>query len=307
MQVFSFLELNAAEEDSLRETVAPDRLILGAGHDSVDPPAEFLASEIAFGDPSRRWVEAHPGPLWLQLDSVAIDEYLELDRDNSSRVITNLAGFFADPVAETILGSILSLARGIDECSQLKRDQCWRGSDLRPELWLLRGRRVVLFGKGSIGDRLRQLLAPFGCETEMFGSDWTDAALDRALANADVIVCAVPDTPQTRGTFDRRRIARIPRSAILVNAGRGSLVDERALADALLGGQLAGAALDVTVEEPLPAAHPFWSCPNLILTQHSAGGTGGEIREKIRFFAENLERYRRGGQLVNVVDFTRGH
>lgn len=307
MQVFSCLELNSAEADRLREAVAPDQLCPVAGQDSAEPPAGFLASEIAFGDPPRRWVEAHPGLRWLQLDSVGIDEYLELDHDNSGLVITNLSGFFADPVAETILGSILSLARGIDKCGQLKRDQHWRGGALRPELWLLRGRRVVLFGKGAIGGRLRQLLAPFGCEMAVFGSDWTDAALDRALANADIIVCAVPDTPRTRGAIDRRRIALIPRSAIFVNAGRGSLVDEKTLADALMGGQLAGAALDVTVDEPLPETHPFWSCPNLILTQHSAGGTRGEIREKIRFFSENLQRYRRGEKLANVVDFTRGH
>ena len=307
MQVYSCLELNSAEADCLREAVDPDRLCLGTDQGPANPPPEFLASEVAFGGPPRGWVEAHPGLRWLQLDSVGIDEYLDIDIGGSGPLVTNLAGFFADPVAETVLASILALGRGIDECGQLKRDRRWRGEALRPELWLLRGRRVALFGRGAIGCRLRQLLAPFGCQVTGFGADWTDAALDHALASADIVACAVPDTPRTRRVFDRRRIALMPRTAILINAGRGSLVDENALADALGDGQLAGAALDVTADEPLPAAHPFWTCPNLILTQHTAGGTHGEIEAKIRFFADNLRRYRRGEQLANVVDFNRGH
>ena len=307
MQVYCCVETNSAETEILREAVAPDRLRLCSCQNSVEPPIEFLASDIAFGGPPRSWVEAHPGLRWLQTDSVGVEEYLELDHGGSGLIITNLAGFFADPVAESVLASILALARGIDECSRLKQDQRWRGDALRPELWLLRDRRFVLFGRGAIGDRLRQLLLPFGCQVTEFGSDWNAETLDCALARADVVACAVPDMPQTRGVFDRRRIGLMPCTAIFVNVGRGTVVDEIALAEALGDGRLAGAALDVTIDEPLPAAHPFWACPNLILTQHSAGGSKYEIIQMVRFFADNLQRFRRGTRLANVVDFKRGH
>ena len=307
MQVYCCVETNSAEAEFLREAVAPDRLCLGRCLNSVEPPNDFLASDIAFGGPPRGWVAAHPGLRWLQTDSVGVEEYLELDHHRPGLIITNLAGFFADPVAESVLASILALARGIEESSRLKQDRRWRGDALRPELWLLRDRRVVLFGRGAIGERLQRLLLPFGCQVTKFGSDWSSEALDRALARADVVACAVPDTPQTRGVFDRRRIALLQCTAIFVNVGRGTVVDEIALAEALGDGCLAGAALDVTIDEPLPAAHPFWACPNLILTQHSAGGSKSEIKQMIRFFADNLERFRHGAELENVVDFKRGH
>ncbi len=132
-------------------------------------------------------------------------------------------------------------------------------------------------------------------------------ALDRAIASADVVVGAAPDTPETRDVFNRRRIGLIRPDAILVNVGRGSLVDEEALAVALHAGRIGGAVLDVTREEPLSPDHALWSCPNLILTQHTGGGTADEIDRKIEWFAENLARYRRGEPLRGVVDLSRGY
>jgi phosphoglycerate dehydrogenase-like enzyme len=107
--------------------------------------------------------------------------------------------------------------------------------------------------------------------------------------------------------FDRTLIAGMKRSALLANFGRGSLLDEDALADALEAGELGGAVIDVTREEPLPPGHRFWRCPNMILTQHTAGGTANEIDLKIEFFLANLERYRRGEALEGLVDPARGY
>ena len=112
---------------------------------------------------------------------------------------------------------------------------------------------------------------------------------------------------QPVGVFDAARLSRFKPTALFVNVGRGSVVAEDALAERLHAGRLAGAVIDVTVREPLPQDHPFWTCPNLILTQHSGGGTEDEIDRVIDVFAGNLARYREGKPLAGVVDFEKGY
>jgi glyoxylate/hydroxypyruvate reductase len=165
----------------------------------------------------------------------------------------------------------------------------------------------VLFGSGSIGRRLEDLLAAFDCTVLPFGSNWTSSDLDRALGRADVVVAIAPDTPRTRGVFNPRRYSMMRKGAVLVNFGRGSLIDEAALLEALRTGHLAGAVLDVTADEPLPPDHPFWTCPGLLLTQHSGGGTADEVDRKIDVFQENLARYRRGQPLQGLINLDRGY
>ena len=221
--------------------------------------------------------------------------------------MTNLAGMFADPAAETALAGILALGRAIDRLAVLQDRKIWTGDAIRAEMSLLTGARAVLFGRGAINRRVAELLAPFRCEITSFGRDWATAALDNAMGQADLIVCTVPDTPDTRNLFGADRFAAMKPGAIFCNMGRGSLVDEPALADALARGHLGGAVIDVTVEEPLPDDHPLWTTPNTILTQHSGGGTEGEVDLKIDWFLDNLQRYRNSQPLRAVVDFERGY
>ena len=98
----------------------------------------------------------------------------------------------------------------------------------------------------------------------------------------------------------------LKQGAIFVNVGRGSLVDEAALVNALGSGHLGGAVIDVTIEEPIPLNHPLWDAPNTLLTQHTAGGSFDELERKLRFFEQNLGCYRRGDALENVIDWKRG-
>ncbi|MEZ5934544.1 MAG: D-2-hydroxyacid dehydrogenase [Alphaproteobacteria bacterium] len=287
------------------------RLRQGAGDDGVrfQDPAEPSDCPIVFGNPEPQVVAANRALRWLQLESVGFGEYGDLDwsRPGGTVQVTNLAGFFADPVAETVLAGILALGRGIDRLALLKEGGEWVGDPLRENLRLLKGADVVLFGHGAINRRLAELLAPFGCGITPFASDWTADALDRALAGADVVVATVPDMPATRGLFDRARFVCMKRGVVFCNAGRGSLVDEAALAEALESGHLGGAVIDVTRDEPLPADHPFWRCPNTIVTQHSGGGTADELDRKIDVFLDNLTRFRAGKPLVGSVDFAKGY
>ncbi len=272
-------------------------------------PAERSDCPVVFGNPEPDVVAANRALRWMQLESVGFGEYSDLDLSRPDGVVqvTNLAGFFADPVAETALAGILALGRGIDRLAVLQKRAAWVGDPFREDLRLLKGARVLLFGFGAINRRVAALLAPFGCRIDHLASGWTDDALDAALADADILIATAPDTAKTRGLFDQARLARMKPSAVFCNFGRGSLVDEAALARALQAGDLGGAVIDVTENEPLPADHAFWCCPNTIVTQHSAGGTSDELDRKIDVFLDNLVRYRAGDPLGGLVDFAKGY
>ena len=309
MDLFVSLDLADDEIARLRDVCGADRLhIHGCFAEDADLEPSFRDCEIVFGNVPASWLDQNERLRWMQLDSVGFDEYRALDwRVLGERLtVTNLAGFFADPVAETALAGILALYRGIDRLVRLQSAKDWQGDPLRRTIRTLAGAKVVLFGYGAINRRLADLLQPFGCEIIPFGRGWTAAQLDDALTAADVVVSTVPETGATVGVFDAARLSRFKPTALFVNVGRGSVVAEDALAERLHAGRLAGAVIDVTVREPLPQDHPFWTCPNLILTQHSGGGTEDEIDRVIDVFAGNLARYREGKPLAGVVDFEKG-
>lgn len=304
------VNLTTKQEHRLRSAIHPDRLIfLNADLENVKTIADFNQCEIIFGNPPKSWFSTNTKLRWIQLESVGFGEYLSTDWEHSNKQLqlTNLAGFFSDPVSESILAGILALLRGIDQVSLFRDKYEWVGDDLRPTLRLLKKAKVVMFGRGAINQRLEKLLEPFQCKVIAFGKSSDQAAIDSELNSADIIVSTVPDTPQTRNFFNRSRIMRLKAGAIFVNFGRGSVVDDEALADALESGSLFGAVIDVTRDEPLPQGHRFWNVSRLILTQHSGGGTANEIDHKIDWFLENLDRYRNGATLHALIDFSRGY
>jgi D-2-hydroxyacid dehydrogenase (NADP+) len=133
------------------------------------------------------------------------------------------------------------------------------------------------------------------------------ADMNRVLGLADIIVVAAPLTVETNLLLDADAIAKVKRGAIVVNIARGQLVDEEALASALMDGRLGGAALDVFTTEPLPARSPFWSIPNVIVTPHTSGFRAGHFDAVIDLFSDNLTRFERGVELLNVVDLSAGY
>lgn len=310
MEIFVCLDPNDCQAARLREIAGDDRVHLaGAQSDGAALAPAFANCEVVLGNPPPAWLSQSEALRWVQLDSVGFGEYRGLDWPALGRRVsmTNLAGFFADPVAETALAGILALYRGIDRLVRLQSARDWAGDPLRAELRSLAGAKVVLFGYGAINRRLADLLEPFGCSIASFARDWSAARLDEALAAADVVVATVPETDATVGVFDAARLSRLKPTALFVNLGRGSVVDEDALAVRLGDGRLGGAVIDVTLDEPLPEAHPLWACPNTILTQHTGGGTEDEIDRKIEHFADNLARFRAGEPLVGAVDFEKGY
>jgi phosphoglycerate dehydrogenase-like enzyme len=178
----------------------------------------------------------------------------------------------------------------------------WEHLDLRD----LDGARVLILGHGSIGTAVEERLVPFGVEEVVKvarrardGVHGVDE-LAALLPGADVVVNILPATPATEGLLDADMLAAMRRGALLVNAGRGATVDTDALRAALEDGRVR-AVLDVVEPEPLPAEHPLWDAPNLILTPHSAGDTPGAERRAWKLAGEQLHRYAAGDDLINVV------
>lgn len=294
------IDLSAAQIVRLKSIVGQAELVMDG---------TLRCCDIAFGNPEPQHLAAADSLRWVQLESVGFGEYIDLDWSilGQRLTLTNLAGFFSDPVAETALAGILALGRGVDRLVAHKIAGEWVGDPIRADLRLLKGAHLVMLGYGAINQRLTELLQPFGCEITKVGSNATPEELDALLPTTDVFVSAAPDTLSTRHLMNADRLALLPVNAVFVNLGRGSLVDEAALADALQQGRIAGAVLDVTNSEPLPADHAFWNCPNTILTQHSGGGTADELDRKVDVFTENFARYLRGEALSGVVDMNRGY
>ncbi len=299
MKIGVCVQLSNAQVSRLRAAVAPNALHVGAN--------ELCECEIIFGNPAPDSIGGNRCLRWVQLESVGFGEYASLDCLNDRSVsMTNLTGFFAQQVAESIMAGVLALYRGVDRLVAFKERRTWVGDDLRPQTRTLQGARVVLFGYGSINRRVEALLKPFECRIVRFSSEWNAGDLDTALSDADVLISTVPATSATANVFDKRRLQLLS-GAVFCNFGRGSVVEEDALAAALEQGLLRGAVIDVTNEEPLPAYHRFWRCPNLLLTQHTAGGSSDEMDRKIDFFLANLQRFIDGRPLESLVDPGRGY
>ena len=229
-------------------------------------------------------------------------------------VVTSGVGLHDRPVTEHALALVLALLRRLPAALAAQAEHRWDGElgGLQPlhppgAVTTLLGARVLVWGFGSIGQHLAPLLQALGAEVRGAArsagkrAGFPVVAEDRLadeLGRTDVLVMILPATEATTGALDAARLAALPRHALVVNVGRGSTVDEPALVAALTEGRIAGAALDVTEVEPLPADSPLWDAPNLLLTPHAAGGRPVGADELV---AANLAALLVGRELRNVV------
>ena len=206
------------------------------------------------------------------------------------------------PVAEWVLGAILASLKHFGDARDSQRAHDWRWRE--PDE--LAGKTVMILGYGSIGRTVERLLTAFEAEVIRVARHarpgvHTVDELAPLLGLADVVVVLLPLTAATEGLLDREMMERMRPGALLVNAARGPIMDTDALLD-LLRAERIRAALDVTEPEPLPAEHPLWDAPGLLITPHFAGDTQGAERRAFALVGEQARRYVRGEPLVNVVD-----
>lgn len=247
---------------------------------------------------------------WVAASNVGINRLLFPALVESDVVLTNARGAPDQPIAETVVGFVVAMAKGFRSMFEHQRAHEWEPREMQR----LAGGRVLVVGPGPIGRTIaRALRDGLGMRVEAVGRTARPGddvfetirgadELHAALADADYVIDTMPLTPQTRGVFDAAAFDAMKPSARFVNVGRGATVVEAALVDALASGGIAGAALDVFDEEPLPAGSPLWDMEHVIVCPHNSGDVDGWEADFAAVFYDNVRRYLGGEPLRNVVD-----
>ena len=283
--------------------------------DLSHPEAALQEADIAYGQPPVTTLRDARRLRWAHLSSAGYTNY---DRDDLKAALrargarlTNSSGVFDEPCAQHALAMMLAGARQLlpAHADQLE-SHAWNTRRNRAQSYLLQDQTVLLLGFGAIGRRLAELLAPFGLRIlalrrQRQGDEAVEIIEERqlahALAEADHVVNLLPGSPATEGFANAAFFAGMKPGARYYNIGRGTTTDQNALIDALTGGRLELAYLDVTEPEPLPPAHPLWTTPNCFITPHTAGGHQGETVRLARHFVANFHRFERGEALADAV------
>jgi phosphoglycerate dehydrogenase-like enzyme len=257
-----------------------------------------------------------PGLRWIHARSAGLDRVLVPEVVAHPAVLTNGRGAFSPALAEFVLAALLFFVKDVRRLLAQQAAGAWKPFDTER----LEGRTVGIVGYGDIGRAVASRLRPLGARIlavrgrpELAAGDplveevFPPDRLLELVARAEDVVVALPLTPKTHGFVGREAIAAMKRTAVLVNVGRGPVVDERALVEALQEHRIRGAALDVFETEPLPAESPLWRLPNVLLSPHCADHVPGWVDEAMRVFLLQLDRFRRGEPLRDVVDKARGY
>jgi glyoxylate/hydroxypyruvate reductase len=253
---------------------------------------------------------------WLQATSSGIGEFMaRTGLADGGFIVTTAAGIHAGPLAEFALFGLLYFVKDAPGLADAKAARRWQRHTSRE----LSGMRVLIVGLGGVGRRAAATCAALGID--VWGVSRTPRAAppegvsrlvarDRiggALAHVDGLVLAAPHTPESHHLIGRAELRQMPPGSILVNIGRGELVDEEALIDALRRGHLRGAALDVATTEPLPPSSPLWSLRNVLISPHSASTVAAENERIVELFLRNFRRFTSGEPLINVYEHARGY
>jgi phosphoglycerate dehydrogenase-like enzyme len=254
-----------------------------------------------------KWIHS----LWTGVDNVLCPEIMA-----SPLPLTNGRGVFRRPLAEWTIGAMLYFAYNMRRMVRQQQAAVWEAFTTDE----IQGKTLGIVGYGAIGSTAAELARPFGMRiaalrrrAELFDKDpfvdesFAPANLNQMLAASDYVLLAAPLTDETRGMIGAPQIAAMKSTAVLINVGRGAVVDELALIQALETGIIRGAALDVFAVEPLPAGHPFYKMENVLLSPHTADHVRDFIHLAVDCFIENLRRFRADEPLLNLVDKHAGY
>ncbi len=282
--------------------------------DAATADREIVDAEAAFGWITPAQLASARALRWLQAPQAAPAAGYYFPELVAHRLaVTNFREIFNDHISAHIMAFVLAFARGLQVYipQQLRRE--WKKPPEDQGVVHLPGATALIGGVGGIGAETARLLAAFG--VTVLATDarrttvpegviemHTPEALDALLPRADFVILTVPHTPATEGFFNRARFQRMKRSAFFINIGRGMTTRLDDLVAALRAGEIAGAALDVYEQEPLPAEHPLWTLPNVLMTPHMAGYGPHLNDRRYAILADNCRAFAVGSTLRNVVD-----
>lgn len=259
--------------------------------------------------------------LWIHSTAAAVGQLMYPELRSSGIEVTNASGVHRVPMAEHILGTLIAFARRFPDCVRYQQQARWA----QQELWdapvplrELRGQVVLFIGFGAIGREVAKLAKPLGIhvwavtrsgkgDAELAEKFFPSSKLHEALPQADFVILAAPETDETRAMMGAREFALMKTSAYFINVARGALVVESALIAALKQNKIAGAALDVASQEPLPPENPLWKLDNAFITPHVCAVSEHLWERQTDLLMENLERWFSGRDLLNRVDLERGY
>lgn len=317
---FAAWNIPAAHVERLRREFPQHSFVHAATEEAA--AAAIGEADAAFASELRdRHFASAPRLRWVHSPAAGVGGMLTPAVVDGPIIISNSRGMSGDTIAEHVLALILVLFRKLplafrnQAAHRWAQDDAMQGAPIRT----IAGSQVLVIGLGGIGAATARRCAALGASvigirrrmaepmpegvSEVVASEQLRAVLPRA----DVVVVAAPQTRDTRALIGAEELARMKTSAVLVNVSRGKLVDERALAEALAGGRIAGAGLDVFENEPLDASSPLWDLPNAVITPHISGFRPDHWDAATGIFSENLRRFGAGAPLLNVVDKHAGY
>lgn len=313
MIIYCHANLDEVLQNRLKEALSPKYTLHFQSDTTSKTEAKSLFNQADYilGNPPLDWFSEPQNNLkFWQLDSAGFDQYASVPLNEQTKV-ANMGDWFARPCAESIIGGILALYRGLDKLTLLKEKTEWIGSPLRAHLRLLSGQEVVILGAGTIGKTVHNFLQGFGCTLHMMARTSPDADIHSReelfdiLPNTDLVINTLPGSANQ--FVDQEFFQTMKKGSVYASVGRGSTTDEPALIAALHSQHLDGAVLDVTEVEPIPNDNPLWKMENVILSQHTGGGHADEHVGKVDLFLNNIMTIENGGSPINEVNLAKGY
>lgn len=302
--------------------------VLAIGSQMSDFDIEMLkesrANVIFTSHPNSREILAKllqqiPSIQWIHSRSAGIDYITSEELASSSVLMTNAKGAFSSTLAEYTMMAIAYFAKDLPRLLKQKNDKKWEKYCVEE----IRGKTLGVVGYGDIGRAAAKLAKAYGMTVKALRRNPQNShndpfcdevysnekeSLHRIMSESDYILCAAPLTPETKGMFDKEAFGSAKQNSVFINVGRGPIVEEGALIDALKNGPLKGAALDVVATEPLPKDSELWELPNVLISPHNMDMTETFTQEATDFFIEeNLPRFVRNEVLLNPVDKVAGY
>lgn len=274
-------------------------------------------AQVILGNVPAAMLHGSPALEWLQTNSAGVEPYIQPGVLAGDTLLTNATGAYGLAIAEHMLGMLLELFKKLELYRDAQKSGAWQSQGAVKAVY---GSTVLVLGMGDIGGEFAARCKALGAK--VIGvrrsprpcPEYADEVhlledLDSLLPQADVVAITLPGTDATRGLMSRERLAKMKEGAVLLNVGRGFIVDTEALCDALERGHLSGAGVDVTDPEPLPPTHRLWNIPTAVVTPHISGFYHlRETHERIvDIFLENLRHFQAGEPLRNLVDFATGY
>jgi len=289
-------------------------------------------ADVIFTNGARFDVDRAPMLRWVQVNTDAVNQLADTSLAASDIPVANVHGAYSSDVAEMTIGLLLTLTRKLNACHAFQAKNQWPADDTLLEACSCHGQTIGIIGYGSIGRHIARLVQAMGmkvlackrhpdfrrdtgyCRPHAGDPMGTIPAawygvedMHDMLQQCHVAICTLPLTTATVGAIGTKQFAALPRGAYFINIGRGTVVDEDALAESLRSGHLAGAALDVFASEPLRTNSPLWSTSNLVITPHIGSWTSGQTQSAVDVLIENLRRDLAGEELINLVDLQAGY